>query len=92
MAEISPTRPVKTLKEGEIRKLYQSIIKILKEATRQKGTSSDVYVDLYGMAGDYVEELKVYGREGKKCQKCGSIIKVMKQAGRGTRYCPKCQK
>ncbi|NIP32411.1 bifunctional DNA-formamidopyrimidine glycosylase/DNA-(apurinic or apyrimidinic site) lyase [Candidatus Saccharibacteria bacterium] len=91
-AGIMPTRRVKTLKDQEIKNLYKSIVFILKEAVRQKGTSSDVYVDLYGKAGDYVEELKVYGREGEKCTKCGSVIKFIKQAGRGTRYCPKCQK
>lgn len=91
-AGIKPMRLVKTLKDKEIKKLHLGIIKILKEAVRQQGTSSDVYVNLFGKQGDYVEELKVYGREGKKCQRCGQVIKVMKLGGRGTRYCAVCQK
>jgi len=90
-AGIMPTRTVKSLKDKEIKKLYSSLIKILKEAVRQQGTSSDVYVDLYGRQGDYIEELKVYGREGESCDQCGAKIKVMKLSGRGTRYCPRCQ-
>lgn len=91
-AGIMPNRATGTLKDIEIEKLHHAIIRILSEAVRQKGTSSDVYVDLYGRAGDYVEELMVYGREGKKCVKCNENIKVMKLGGRGTRYCPRCQK
>ena len=91
-AGVRPTRLVKNLKEKEIKKLYRAIIKILKEAVRQQGTSSDVYVNLYGKQGGYMEELKVYGREGKGCTRCGKTIKVMKLGGRGTRYCPVCQK
>jgi len=34
----------------------------------------------------------VYGREGKKCLKCHGTIKKIKLAGRGTSYCPACQK
>ncbi|MBU0648923.1 DNA-formamidopyrimidine glycosylase [Patescibacteria group bacterium] len=91
-AGIRPMRVVKTLEDKEIKKLYQGIKRILSEAVRQQGTSSDVYVNFFGKQGGYVAELKVYGREGKKCQRCGTIIKVTKLAGRGTRYCPGCQK
>jgi len=83
---------VKTLKDKEIKKLYQGIKRILSEAVRQQGTSSDVYVDFFGEQGDYVEELKVYGHEGEGCRRCGKIIKFVKLAGRGTRYCVGCQR
>ncbi|MEC7984904.1 MAG: zinc finger domain-containing protein, partial [Myxococcota bacterium] len=32
----------------------------------------------------------VYGRNGQSCG-CGTIIQVMKQAGRSTYWCPRCQ-
>jgi len=91
-AKILPTRLVKNLKEKEISDLYNCLIKILKEAIKHKGSSVDTYVDATGQAGDYAKKLKVYGREDEKCLRCGAKIKKMTLAGRGTCYCPNCQK
>jgi len=91
-AKILPTREVKTLKDKEIKDLYNCLIKILKEAIIYRGASADAYVDIYGEKGDYLSKLKVYGREGKKCYRCGAKIKKITLAGRGTYFCPKCQK
>ncbi|WP_176621452.1 zinc finger domain-containing protein, partial [Streptococcus sobrinus] len=33
-----------------------------------------------------------YGREGELCSRCGSTIEKIKVGGRGSHYCPKCQK
>ncbi|MFN3301785.1 MAG: bifunctional DNA-formamidopyrimidine glycosylase/DNA-(apurinic or apyrimidinic site) lyase [Patescibacteria group bacterium] len=91
-AKILPTRIVKTLKEKEISDLYYYLIKILKESIRYRGASVDSYVDTEGKAGDYVPHLKVYDRLGEKCYRCGGIIKKINLAGRGTYFCPQCQK
>lgn len=91
-AGVMPDRKVEDLSDNEIKKIFKAMKGILKEAVKQQGTSSDVYVDLYGEQGDYVEELNVYGREGEECPGCGSKVKKMKLGGRGTGYCPKCQK
>lgn len=91
-AGIMPTRRVKTLKKREIEKLYRGLIKVLKMAVKAQGTSADAYLDIYGEEGEFLPKLKVYGREGKECDRCGGIIRAMKLAGRGTRYCPGCQK
>lgn len=91
-AKILPTRIVKTLTEKEISDLYHYLIKILKEAIKYRGSSVDAYVDVEGKAGDYVSHLKVYNREGEKCFRCGGKIKKITLAGRGTYFCPSCQK
>ncbi|MBO6246740.1 MAG: DNA-formamidopyrimidine glycosylase, partial [Anaerovibrio sp.] len=36
--------------------------------------------------------LYAYGRGGQPCRKCGTIMEKIKVGGRGTVYCPKCQK
>lgn len=91
-SEISPLRNVSALTEKEIKKLYAGIRKILAQAIKHKGSSVDNYVDAYGKEGDYVPLIKVYGREGKKCLRCGAVIKTIKLGGRGTYFCPNCQR
>lgn len=92
-AGIRPLRKIKSLSQIELQKLYQSIKKVLKLAIEKKGSSVDNYIQLDGSPGSFVPYLKVYGREGEKCKRCkkGEIVKI-KLNGRGTHFCPKCQK
>ncbi len=91
-AKIKPTRAVKSLKPIETKNLFICIPKILNFAISKKGTSADTYVQLDGKPGGMVPYLKVYNRAGQKCRRCGSIIKKIRQNGRGTHFCLKCQK
>ncbi len=91
-AEILPTRIVSTLTSAEIKNLYFCLRKILAAAIRRHGTSVDSYVDALGKKGSYVPLLKVYGREGEECFGCKGKVKTIKLAGRGTSFCPSCQK
>lgn len=91
-AKVLPTRLVKSLSEEEIKELYDCLIKILKEAIKYQGSSVDNYVDISGEEGKYTPKLKVYGRQGEKCLRCGNKIKKITLAGRSTYFCPKCQK
>lgn len=89
---VRPTRRVKTLKEKEIKRIFQKMKEILKEAIRYQGSSVEYYVDAHGQKGRYVKYHQVYGREGKPCKKCGAIIKRIKIASRSAHFCPRCQK
>ncbi len=92
-AGILPHRPTNSLQEEEIKKLYQAIKKVLKKAIKYRGTTFNNYKDAHGRTGNFINKLKAYGQENKKCMRCQKeIIKKIKIAGRGTRYCPKCQK
>jgi len=91
-SRVRPTRQIKTLTPGEIKKLYSSIKKILRLAIKKGGTSAKDYVRSDGTAGDFVPHLKVYGRGQLSCKNCGMTIVKIKLAGRGTHFCPKCQK
>lgn len=91
-AEILPTRIVSTLTAAEIKNLYFCLRKILAAAIRRHGTSVDSYVDALGKKGSYVPFLKVYGRGGEPCFGCEGKVKTIKLAGRGTSFCPSCQK
>ncbi len=91
-AKVLPTRKVSTLKSGEIEKIYHCLKKILETALERGGSSVDAYVNAIGEKGGYVPLLKVYGREGESCLACKGKIKTEKLAGRGTSFCPVCQK
>jgi formamidopyrimidine-DNA glycosylase len=91
-ARVLPTRKAGTLTAEETSRLYRGIRTILPTAIEDRGSSVDAYVDISGRQGNYEHKLKVYGRKGKKCYRCKSIIKKIKLAGRGTCFCSKCQK
>lgn len=92
-ARILPTRVVKTLNDREKVALYREIGKVLRRSIKARGTSFDTYRDGDGKKGNFVKYLKVYKQEGKKCQRVdGGTIKRTVMNGRGTRYCPACQK
>ena len=91
-AGVRPDRLVKRLKEAEIDKIFRSIKDILKKAIKLRGTSAADFRDTDGKEGGYQKVRYVYQRKGEKCRKCGSIIKKIKQGGRGTCFCSVCQK
>ncbi len=92
-AHILPSRKTDSLNSKEIKNLHQAIKEILKLALKYQGTTFSNYTDAHGRKGNFVPLLKVYGRKNKKCRRCQTgIIKKIKLAGRGTHYCPKCQK
>lgn len=97
-SHVLPNRKVGTLKPEEIKKVFQSIKKVLKHALRHRGTTFGTqleghYVDSEGRHGNYLDFLKVYQREKEKCLRCKTgIIEKKNVAGRGTRFCPACQK
>jgi len=90
-ARVAPKRLAGSLKEKEIKDIYEGIKNILLSAIKYKGSSIDNYRDIYGKKGEYVSLLKVYQRKGEKCFRCGGKIEEIKLGGRGTSYCPKCQ-
>jgi formamidopyrimidine-DNA glycosylase len=57
-----------------------------------RGSSVSDYVDTEGRPGGFQERHNVYGREGLPCRRCGAPVRKIVLAGRGTHYCPKCQR
>jgi len=91
-ARINPFRSAASLSDKEKELLLKEIKDTLREAIKHRGSSIDQYVQLTGEPGGYAKYHKVYGRQGKACLVCKTIIKRITQAGRGTYFCPKCQK
>lgn len=91
-AGIRPTRRLSTLNNEDRIRLAKEIVSVLTESLAQKGTSANDYVDTEGEKGGFLSLLRVYGRENEPCLTCKTKIKKMVLGGRGTHYCPSCQK
>ncbi len=91
-ARIHPERPATSFSDKEKEALFKEIKDTLLEAIKFKGSSVDQYRQLSGEPGEYVIHHKVYDREGKPCLVCKTPIRRISLGGRGTYFCPKCQK
>lgn len=91
-AKIHPEQVASDLSKNEIKVLHQSIIAVLAEAVKAGGTTIRTYKNALGEAGNFQVALKVYGQTGEPCPNCGTPIRKIKVAQRGTHFCPHCQK
>jgi formamidopyrimidine-DNA glycosylase len=91
-ARIDPRRPAGELAAPELRRLHRSIRRILASALAQAGTTFRNYRAVNGRSGSFQSLLRVYGREGERCERCRSEIVRIVQAGRSTFYCATCQR
>ena len=91
-AGVRPRRRANSLTRAELNKLHAALQKVLNAAIAAGGSSISDYVDANGEEGFFQIQHRAYGREGKPCRKCKTLIKKIVVAGRGTHYCPKCQK
>lgn len=92
-AMINPTRRAGSVSEEEAEKLIEGARVVMDRSLKAGGSTIRNYVKSDGAKGDYLELFaEVFNRQGKKCRRCGTEIKKIKVGGRGTHYCPKCQK
>ena len=91
-AGIRPTRRAGRLGREQLFRLHGSLQSVLREAIRLGGSSVSDYVDAEGVKGFFQLEHKVYLRGGRPCLVCGTEIRRTLLAGRGTHYCPTCQR
>jgi len=91
-AGIHPGTPISHLTLEEWGRLLKETRRVLKAAIRQGGTTVNDFLNSRGETGLFQLELRVYGREGEPCPRCGAPITRLVQAGRSTFFCPSCQK
>jgi formamidopyrimidine-DNA glycosylase len=91
-AQVHPLRPAGTLDADELARLTRSIKDALKAGVKRQGASLRDYSTPDGGRGRMQDRFRVYGREGRPCQRCGTPIDKIRTAGRGTWYCPNCQR
>ena len=91
-AGIHPLMVASRISSARASELHGVIGEILRVAIEHKGSSISDYVDADGVKGGFQDLHQAYGREGKPCVRCGTAIKKIVVAQRGTHYCPKCQR
>lgn len=91
-AGIHPARFVRQLNNTQLSRLFDELRAVLKLSIEKGGSTDKNYVDAKGQKGSYLTFARVFRREGQTCPIDGSIIIKTRVAGRGTHYCPICQK
>jgi formamidopyrimidine-DNA glycosylase len=92
LAKIYPARLANSLDRKETGKLYDAIRRVLMAGIKYGGASVVTYFRPDGSQGTAHQHFNVAHGQKKTCSVCGTPIKRMVVRGRGTYYCPKCQK
>ena len=91
-AKVHPLLQTGRLNNQQLRAIYKAIRKVLQKAIKLGGTSISDFRKLSGEKGNFGETRKAYRRDKEECYRCGATIKRIKIGGRGTCFCPKCQR
>ena len=93
LTRVNPKKPANELSSHEAMQLFEAILKVLKLGIKYGGTSDQAYVTPEGKEGEYQKHTLVYGRDGEVCGCCKkNKINKFFLGGRGTYWCPVCQK
>jgi len=95
-AGVDPRRSGKeVVKDGAaVKRLFRCLKRVIDKGIKYGGAtaSDDSFVNAVGLGGKYQKHFLVYEKKGKKCRRCERKIKKVKLGGRGTYFCPGCQK
>ena len=91
-ARVHPRREAGSLDAAEVRTLHRTIRDALRRGIARRGSTLRDYALPDGEPGGMQDEFRVYGREGEPCERCGTPVERIVVAGRGTWYCPACQR
>lgn len=91
-AGIRPTRRAASLRPDEVRSLRDAIRDVLRAGIRHRGSSIANYRDAEGEPGRFASRHRVYQKHGQPCPLCGTPIRRILLAQRGTHFCPRCQR
>ena len=90
-AGIHPLRPVGTLKPKQLLALRDAVVGTLEAGIAAKGATIDDFRHADGARGAFQDAFQVHRRAGEPCPRCGTPVKKLRAAGRGTYVCERCQ-
>ena len=91
-AKVHPSRTSNSLTAQEARKVHDETINVLGQAVEKGGSTIRTYTNAFGEDGAMQEFHQVYDKVGQACSRCETIIEKIQLGGRGTHFCPKCQR
>lgn len=92
LAGLDPRKKAAELSDEEFQELYKGIRESLEVGIKYGGSTRATFVNIEGERGYFLDYANVYGKEGQKCHGCTGKVEKIQQAGRGTYWCPSCQK
>lgn len=90
--KIHPETPAKLLTKKDLENILKASQTILDKAIKEGGSTIKSYHPKEGVSGNFQVSLKVYGKKDGSCLRCDHHLRKIFVGGRGTTYCPKCQK
>ena len=91
-ARLDPRRRANALQPQEARRLHKAIVSVLARALECCLHPAPNFRDAEWWFQGLENILRVYGREGKPCRRCGEPIRRIAQGSRSTYFCGNCQK
>jgi formamidopyrimidine-DNA glycosylase len=92
-AGLDPSRATSALNPAELKRLHASVLEVLRRAVRARGSTVRDYRTGAGTPGRFQRQLKVYGRAGERCVRCGRRLVTTHAIDlRATTLCPGCQR
>jgi formamidopyrimidine-DNA glycosylase len=90
-ARIHPLRPANRLTRDQAAALRDAVVESLMAGLAAKGATIDDFRDPYGASGTFQDQFLVHLREAQPCPNCGTPVRKLRAAGRGTYVCETCQ-
>lgn len=91
LSKINPLKETSKLKNKDLENIIVNTKKTLELAISLGGTTIKSFESSEGVHGRFQQELLIHGKTGE-CSVCKTKISKIRVGGRGTYYCPKCQK
>ena len=91
-AKVHPATPSQSLTRAEATAIHEQTIAVLGQAVEKGGSTIRTYTNAFGEDGTMQDFHQVYDKAGQACSRCGSIIEKIQLGGRGTHFCPRCQR
>lgn len=92
LAQIHPLTPAFYVSLAEWKVLCLQIRQLLRSAIEAGGTTIRSYTSSLGVTGLFQFSLHAYGRDKKPCERCQTPLEKIVVGGRGTHFCPHCQR
>lgn len=92
LSHVNPLKKACEINDKEAENIIINTKKVLEKAIKYGGTTIRSYESSEGVHGRFQQELLVHGKEHELCPNCNAFILKIRVGGRGTYFCPKCQK
>jgi formamidopyrimidine-DNA glycosylase len=91
-AKVHPLAAANTLSRERLDALASALVAAVQSGLARGGSSVRNYVHADGTTGTNQNYLAAYGRAGKPCLRCAAPLEHGQVGGRGSVWCPVCQK